>query len=46
MNIEVIGPYGAALVKEPIYTNVVVVGSGTGMYAICFNLVIFVLDST
>lgn len=37
MNIEVIGPYGAALVKEPIYTNVVVVGSGTGIVP-CFGI--------
>ena len=37
MNIEVIGPYGTALVKEPIYTNVVVVGSGTGIVP-CFGI--------
>lgn len=28
--IDLLGPYGTALVKEPSYTNIVAIGTGTG----------------
>ena len=31
LTVELIGPYGTCLVNEPRYTNVVAIGSGTGI---------------
>ena len=28
---ELMGPYGTPLVKEPKYTNIIAIGSGTGI---------------
>lgn len=33
LNIELMGPYGTALIQGQSYTNVVAVGSGTGKFA-------------
>eukprot|EP00984_Skeletonema_dohrnii_P017190 scaffold7773_cov88-Skeletonema_dohrnii-CCMP3373.AAC.1 len=32
MNIDLLGPYGTALVKDSSYTNIVAIGTGTGKY--------------
>ena len=35
--IELMGPYGTGLIKEPKYTNIIAIGSGTGIVS-CISL--------